>query len=265
MSETQLLADLWQQYIECNPEVKKIHGLFAKNNKVINDHIALRTIDDSRVDIEFLAQPFIRRGYCQGGEYHFPVKKLYAKHYQHPDPERPKIFISQLRINELSISTSQGIQSILNQIPTALLEQPDKLLLSGVSWIPSYHLYQQLLAESEYAAWFYAFGFRANHFTVLVNALTQFSEISQVNAFLKQNGYLLNASGGEIKGSPYDLLEQSSTKASSVEVQFTEGVYNIPGCYYEFAKRYPDSSGQLYQGFVAASADKIFESTDVKG
>lgn len=46
MSENQLLADLWQQYIECNPEVKIIHGLFAKNNKVINDHIALRTIDD---------------------------------------------------------------------------------------------------------------------------------------------------------------------------------------------------------------------------
>ena len=56
-----------------------------------------------------------------------------------------------------------------------------------------------------------------------------------------------------------------SKNASSVEVKFTEGVYNIPGCYYEFAKRYPDSSGQLYQGFVAASADKIFESTDVEG
>ena len=266
MSEIQLLKNLWQQYIKCNPEAKAIYDLFAKNNKVINDHIALRTIDDPRVNIEVLAQPFIREGYSQGGEYHFPVKKLYAKHYQHPEPERPKIFISQLLIHQLNEPTSRHIQSILDQVPSALLDQPDELLVSGSSWgHPSYAIYQQLLTESEYAAWFYVFGFRANHFTVLVNALTQFSEISQVNDFLREKGYLLNISGGEIKGSPVELLEQSSTKASTIEAVFTEGVYKIPGCYYEFAKRYLDSSSQLYQGFVATSADKIFESTNVKG
>ena len=36
----------------------------------------------------------------------------------------------------------------------------------------------------------------------------------------------------------------------------------VPSCYYEFAKRYSDSTGQIYQGFVTASADKIFESTN---
>ena len=267
MSEIQLLKNLWQQYIKYNPEVKAIYGLFSKtNNKVINDHIALRTIEDPRIDIEVLARPFIHEGYCQGGEYHFPLKKLYAKHYQHPDPDRPKIFISQLLIHKLSISASRCIQSIVDQIPSALLKQPDQLLVSGISWLhPSYAVYQQLLAESEYAAWFYAFGFRANHFTVLINALTQFSKMRQVNDFLKQQGYSLNISGGLIKGSPAELLEQSSTKAGTIEVTFTEGVYKIPGCYYEFARRYPDSSGKLYQGFVAASADKIFESTDAKG
>ena len=34
--------------------------------------------------------------------------------------------------------------------------------------------------------------------------------------------------------------------------------------YYELAKRYPLPSGELFQGFVPASADKIFESTDAK-
>ncbi len=33
--------------------------------------------------------------------------------------------------------------------------------------------------------------------------------------------------------------------------------------FYEFAKRYPTANGKLYQGFVAASADKFFESTNV--
>ncbi len=36
----------------------------------------------------------------------------------------------------------------------------------------------------------------------------------------------------------------------------------IPSCFYEFAKRYPQADGELYTGFVAASADKIFESTN---
>jgi len=58
------------------------------------------------------------------------------------------------------------------------------------------------------------------------------------------------------------LLEQSSTMADKVKVQFINTDAEVPSCYYEFAKRYPDSSGNLYQGFVSKSADKIFESTN---
>jgi hypothetical protein len=43
---------------------------------------------------------------------------------------------------------------------------------------------------------------------------------------------------------------------------FEEGSFEVPGCYYEFARRYAMPSGQLYQGFIAKSADKIFESTN---
>ncbi len=64
--------------------------------------------------------------------------------------------------------------------------------------------------------------------------------------------------GGEIKGSPQQLLEQSSTIADQVPVEFDEGIKNIPSCYYEFARRYPMDNGSLYQGFIAASADKNF-------
>jgi len=45
-------------------------------------------------------------------------------------------------------------------------------------------------------------------------------------------------------------------------VQFTDGKKEIPSCYFEFAKRYLLDSGELYQGFIAKSADKIFESTN---
>ena len=51
--------------------------------------------------------------------------------------------------------------------------------------------------------------------------------------------------------------------ADKAEVKFSDGEAIIPSCFYEFAKRYPLDCGTLYSGFVAASADKIFESTNV--
>ena len=84
----------------------------------------------------------------------------------------------------------------------------------------------------------------------------------EVNQFLKDNGFQLNGAGGEVKGTPGELLEQSSTIAYNKEIDFADGKQVIPACYYEFAMRYPRSDGSLFRGFIAGSADKIFESTD---
>jgi hypothetical protein len=97
---------------------------------------------------------------------------------------------------------------------------------------------------------------------VSVNQLSAFTEVKGVNDHLRQAGFAINEFGGEVKGSPEVLLEQSSTMADKVPVQFSEGTEIVPGGFYEFAKRYPMSNGELYPGFVAASADKIFESTN---
>lgn len=155
------------------------------------------------------------------------------------------------------------VKTCVDQVPQKLLEK-EKLIYSGATWQPlSYQTYQLLLAESEYAAWMYAFGFCANHFTINVNALKNFASLEKVNEFLLGHGFKLNHSGGLIKGTPIECLEQSSTLAEEIEVTFSEGVFNIPSCYYEFAKRYTLANGKLYTGFIAASADKIFESTDI--
>jgi hypothetical protein len=123
-------------------------------------------------------------------------------------------------------------------------------------------VYETLRKESEYAAWVYVYGFRANHFTVSINGLKKYDTIQKVNQFLKDSGFIINSSGGEVKGTPEELLEQSSIMAGILPVKFKEGTFEIPSCYYEFAMRYPDADGKLYSGFIAKSADKIFESTD---
>jgi len=97
------------------------------------------------------------------------------------------------------------------------LTDTQAFLYTGAPWQVSWADYQTLLAESEYAAWMAAWGYRANHFTVNINRLKQFDTIQQVNAALKAAG---------------------------------------------FALRYPQADGVLYPGFVEASADKIFESTN---
>lgn len=265
MSYQALFATLWSDYTNRNPQALKIYQLFSQQDeKILNDHIALRTFNDPRVNVEALAAIFKRYGYEEKGQYEFPVKKLFAKHYEHSDPEAPKVFISELLIEKFSPMLQAEVQKIVDTIPKNILKT-EELIYSGVLWKPrSYKIYQALLAESEYAAWLYAFGFCANHFTVDINASKQFKGIQDVNDFLIKHHIKLNVSGGAIKGTPEECLEQSSTLAEEIDVEFSEGRFNIPSCYYEFAKRYPLANGELYTGFIAASADKIFESTDVQ-
>lgn len=261
-SLNQLLQDMWVDYCDLNPEAKRIYDLLkAEGETLENDHIALRTFKHPKLGIQSLANIFLKMGYQEKQDYHFPEKKLYAKHYEHNDVHQPKIFISELKLEETSDKLQKVISSIINEIPSTALADP-KFTLSGRHWKIHYNTYESLAQESEYASWVYAIGFRPNHFTINVNALKKYSDLKNLNAFIQNAGYRMNNSGGLIKGSPNLYLEQSSTMAPEIPVQFTEGTYKIPGCYYEFAKRYRLPNGELYQGFVAASADKIFESTD---
>ncbi len=265
MTYQPLFDALWNDYTNRNPHANKVFQLFhQQGERVINDHIAFRTFNDHRINVDKLADFFIAHGYEEMGTYDFPVKKLFAKHYEHADPTAPKVFISELMTNEFSPALQKIVRDCVRQIPANAVTQ-ENFLTSGTFWQPlSYQVYETLLDESEYAAWLYAFGFCANHFTVNVNAFQTIKEICDINTFLQQHGFKLNTSGGLIKGTPMEYLEQSSTLAEEVDVKFIEGTYRIPSCYYEFAKRYALPNGKLYSGFVATSADKIFESTDVK-
>lgn len=264
MDKELIFSRLWDTYIIQNPSVKEIYDLFTKEGEhIVNDHIAFRTFDDPRINIDVLSRPFIKAGYVEKGEYVFEEKKLFAKHYEHPeDAQAPRVFISQLKLQEMSEFTRQTALDCICNIPKDLLDS-DELVFSGNQWgLPSFQTYDSLRSESEYAAWLYVNGFQANHFTVSVNYLKKYDSLEKLNAFLKENGFRMNDSGGEIKGSPQELLEQSSILSEMIEIEFSEGKRMIPGCYYEFARRYADTDGKLYSGFIAKSADKIFESTD---
>jgi hypothetical protein len=265
MKKAQKIFDkLWDDYIDQNPEARRVYNLLvSEGENVVNDHIAFRTFDDPRISIDVLAKPFLEAGYEYKGDYVFEQKKLVAKHYEYTAfKDAPRIFISALQTEYFSPFLQETVGGLIDKIPKDLIKSPD-LVSSGNVWgTPSYDTYLKLKEESEYAAWLYIYGFRANHFTISVNNLKKYNDIHKLNLFLKDNGFKLNDSGGEVKGSPEELLEQSSTRAGKLNVKFVKGSLDVPSCYYEFARRYPDKTGKLYGGFIAKSADKIFESTD---
>lgn len=262
MTLEKLLQDMWTDYCKLNPAAKKIHDLFeAQGDTVLNDHIALRTFNHPRLGIESLAQHFKKYGYVEKGDYHFVEKKLYAKHYEHPNTEMPKIFISELELEKVSPFIRDTLNKLAESVSESVIKD-EKFPMIGRPWDMSFKTYSELAQESEYASWVAAYGFRPNHFTVNINALKSFDEVTDLNQFIEKNGFVLNKSGGAVKGTPADYLEQSSTMASEIPVDFSDGKHPVPGCYYEFAKRYKIADGKFYQGFVAKSADKIFESTN---
>jgi hypothetical protein len=264
MKAQEIFEKLWTDYTCQNPEALEIYNSFiAEGEKVENDHIAFRTFFDTRINVDVLARPFLEAGYEQKGYYIFEDKHLTAKHYEHKTlSDAPRVFISQLMTEHFCPELQAVVKQCAAKVPDQLVFGNNLIFAGNVWGPPSYETYELLRKESEYAAWLYVYGFVTNHFTVSINSLKKLNTIQKVNQFLKEKGYPLNSSGGEIKGTPGELLEQSSTKAGFLSVGFVEGVFEIPSCYYEFAIRYPDMDGKLYSGFIAKSADKIFESTD---
>lgn len=253
---------MWADYCRLSPAAERIHALLvARGESVVNDHIALRTFRHPTLGLEQVAKPFEALGYRRAGEYVFEQKKLFARHWEHDDPDRPKIFISELEVEKFSPRVQEIVGGLADQVAASSTSSAD-FFFSGRPWGVSRAVYEELAAVSEYASWVAAYGFRPNHFTVLVNRLRTFKGLDDLNLFIEANGYRLNASGGKIKGTPEELLEQSSTVAEEVSVSFDEGSRSVPSVYYEFARRYPGTDGKIYQGFIAKSADKIFESTD---
>jgi len=256
---------LWHSYIAITPQAKKIHTLFQeKGETVLNDHVAFRTFANSPIGLEQLEPILNHLGYHAYGAFKFEKKHLLAKCYKHSDDTLPKIFLSELLTHELSPSAQAIIQTLIDQIPQEAV-QSSNVFWQGRLWSkPSYKDYQTLAQESEYAAWLATIGLKANHFTVSVNHLENFTTLESVNELLLEQGHELNKVGGLIKGTPELYLEQSSTMADKMEFEFsvTEKIY-IPTCFYEFARRHVMPSGEVFDSFIEGNADKIFDSTNL--
>lgn len=264
MDATAFFQASWTRYQKMALDAQPIvTALEAEGETVLNDHVAYRTFQIPGLSRFELGSFFETLGYERHPEdLHFPEKKLIANYWLPKDPNLPRVFISELILNQISSPCASWIRSVTEPFVRAKPPINAHTFLEPTWPAISFEDYQRFSIESEYAAWTACFGIQLNHFTVSVNALKKYPTVAELNVFLESKGFQLNSQGGKIKGRPEEFLVQSSTMAQRIPVRFS-GNRTEPamGCYYEFARRYPLPSGELFQGFIPKSADKIFEST----
>ena len=263
MNRDKFFDSLWKQYVSVTPQARGIQALLRRRGEeIINDHVAFRTFDIQGFGLETVTDLLAEIGYERFDSYVFPDKHLRAHAYRVPiDHDTPKIFFSELVRAELDSDS----QAIIEEITSPLTGELTLKNLAGTYLFkrPTIEQYSRLSDASEYAGWLSTMGYQANHFTVNVNRLQTLDSIAGVIDLMAANQYPLNDVGGVIKGTPSDLLVQASTLADHIRFEFEDGFESdIPSCFYEFAYRFTDSTGQPFQGFIPNSANAIFESTD---
>ena len=284
----QVLDELMRRYMERVPDTARVlealedAGHISSPEGIENDHIAFRTMGVPQLGIRSFERIWLHYGYRREDHYDFPVKKLDAYWYSPPEPRFPRIFISELRVGELSERVQRVIRSYTDEVkhdPVDDLDLDDgravgEFLHRPLWRLPSWEDYQLLAQESEYAAWVIYNRYYLNHFTISVHNLPEgVDTIPSFNEFVESRSIRLNDAGGKVKTSADGLLRQSSTVAQMVESEFAQGErHEISGSYVEFAERRPlpeyahlpkaDLTREMRRdGFEAGNADKIFEST----
>jgi len=285
---TQILDALFAIYAERVPDVRKItaamvrKGMVASQSEIINDHIAFRTMGVPNLGIASFEKIFLAHGYQRMEFYHFEAKKLDAYWFAPPTLDLPRVFISELKVDQLSEQTQKIIRSYTDTVtadPVDHLNVNDATAVATYFQTPLWELpsledYEFLLAESEYAAWVIYNRYYLNHYTISVHDLPKpYNQLESFNSFLKEIGIQLNTSGGEIKTSGDQLLRQTSSVANTVHASFANQESKvIAGSYVEFAERSPLPEfadlpvaelrrEHRREGFETANADRIFEST----
>jgi len=283
-----VLRSLFDAYKNGVPDVNKItdamirEGMINSQADIINDHIAFRTLGVPNLGLASLEKIFLHYGYQKRDYYYFEQKKLNAYWYAPPSDQYPRIFLSELMVEELSQETQDIIQKYTASITVDPVDELDLDNAEEVAaffhrplWeLPSIEDYQSLASESEYASWVIYNRYYLNHYTISIHELDKgYHTLEAFNDFVTSIGVKLNTSGGIIKTSKDGLLKQSSSVAKMVEATFSGGeTMEISGSYVEFAERlalsdFSDVSAdqltraQRRDGFESANADKIFEST----
>ncbi|MBD2525054.1 VOC family protein [Nostoc sp. FACHB-133] len=288
---------LWQEYSARVNHARTYQQMITTaGGTVANDHIAfrsLRLLVDSpqgqlNLGIDYLAQFAEALGYVAVGEYNFAQTHLYARHYRHPQQDEfnlPKLFISELIVDELPANIAQLISQTVSAIPHQLTS-PVTLLKKDAEietiakqlqqvftrpWLPPRRsVVEEVNQVTQYGAWVLLHGYGVNHFTGYVNGqkTPKYPDIDTTASGLAHLGVPMKA---EIEGNVACGLRQTATQAVTEMVTVLDdnsgAEIQIPWtyAYYEIAQRYlveiEPGKQILFDAFLGSNAQQLFEMT----
>jgi hypothetical protein len=291
-----LFDTLWDQYRQRVSYVQVYERVIREAGATFfNDHIAFRTFATQQplAGIASISRIFEALGYRAAGSYHFDDKQLSAIHFQHANPQFPKLFISELRVPELP-AAARGIieRTARSHRPAIGLDVLAALAALDQDEAPASELLPRVVREfqelpwllsakddvvalnkvSQYAAWVLVHGYNVNHFTSLINShgVPALETIEKTIAALQKAGVPMKK---EIEGERGTKLRQSATEAVTIDVTVHEA--GVPTkmpwtyAYFELAQRDsvvdPATGKQArFEGFLGPQATNLFEMTRVK-
>ncbi|MFS0519053.1 DUF1338 domain-containing protein [Nostoc sp. UIC 10607] len=288
---------LWQEYSARVNHARTYQQMItAAGGTVTNDHIAFRSLrllvdtpqGQVNLGIDYLAQLAEALGYEAAGEYNFAQTHLYARHYRHPQQEEihlPKLFISELIVDELPANIAQLISKTVSSIPDKLTSPLSILKQDGNvetiakqfqqvftrPWLPPQRsVVEEVNEVTQYGAWVLLHGYGVNHFTGYVNGQNtpQYPDIDSTASALANLGVPMKA---EIEGNVACGLRQTATQAVTEMVTVlddnsgTETQIPWTYAYYEIAQRYlvevEPGKQVLFDAFLGSNAQQLFEMT----
>ncbi len=282
---------LWERYRERVSYARTYQELVARHGGTFqNDHVAFRTFAAQKPwsGLAAVARPFEALGWRAAGTYDFPDKKLSSVHLAPPSPDLPKVFVSELRLWELSpagrriaLAAAARARPGLTDADLSDLARADALPAPrakalaarltahlGRPWpAPAKADVEALERESQFGAWVLLHGHSVNHFTSAIHAhgVESLSDIEKTIAALKAAGVPMKPA---IEGEPGSRLRQSSTEAVVLPTAMRVGRKEVRApwtyAYFELAER-PLLDGRRFEGFLGGQATNLFEMTRRKG
>lgn len=289
-----LFDDLWARYRERVSYVQVYERVIVECGATfVNDHIAFRTIAlQTPADGVFsLSRIFQALGYAPQACYEFKDKHLASIHLAHPNREFPKLFVSELKMWELSEKSrdiirrtlrshrpplADGVLSALDRVDENSARDNARLLklllkfFSDLPWdAPRGSDVLTLDKETQFGAWVLLNGYDVNHFTVSVNShgVPALDDIDKTIESLKSAGVPMKK---EIEGERGSILRQSSTESVTLPFRVYGKIKKEkmmwPYAYFEIAERGYTTNPKTgererFEGFLGAQATHLFEMT----
>ncbi len=90
--------------------------MIKREDDIENDHVAFRTMGVEHLGIASFEKIFLALGYEKRDYFFFEGKKLNAYWFSPPEPHYPRIFVSELRVDDLSEQAQGIIRSYTNEV-----------------------------------------------------------------------------------------------------------------------------------------------------